>query len=159
MSWEVRTREHVFGTGRSAVLREQLPSTSLIRAGVLDADAFAALEDLVEGQLSDPLKAAKLTDAICVGMFVDPTVSLDGTHKKAARGTPEVVPIEVLEESEIFEVIKLAFESAGGIAGFRVERSGADGRDDRPGVARAAKQPSRARARKPKGTPTRRKAR
>jgi hypothetical protein len=98
-----------------------------------------------------------LSDAICVGMFIEPQISLDGEHQvegKGARAIHRVVPIEALEESEIREVIELAFESIADAARFRGDGGSADAGADREDVVDEAKRPPRSRSGKRGGART-----
>jgi hypothetical protein len=120
--------EHVFSTGRSALLRRRLPVSDLAR-GAWSPELIDSFGRALSGSLDSPGEAAALNDAIVVAMFLEPRITLDG-----AEGT---VPIAVLEEAEIEETIAVALGVAAD-ASFRGVRPGVDAGGDGEGVGRDA---------------------
>lgn len=153
--WGVRTQEHTFSTGRSATLRASLPVTELVRQGVFDDENLSTLDDLIGGEVKNAQAALRLSDAICVGMFVDPKLAVPDDEGNVPDGH---VPVGALDENEIAEVLDLALSSVASAAGFRGVRDRPDGGADSKSVGVKTKRPSRARAGKPGGSRGRQKS-
>ncbi len=149
-----RTFVHTFTTGRSAELRETLPVSELVRTGAY-TDAVEQLSRWVGGltPADTPPPTPVLVEAqdiVVEAMLVDPRVARIPTEES-------VLPIGVLEESEVEEVVMLAFGGRERLDAFRSARSTArpdrapDGHapvdapaDEQP--RRPARRPGRARA-------------
>ena len=153
--WGIRQREHTLaGTGRTATLREAFPLMQLVREGLFSDDLVAAFEEAKDGTLSDLALAVELTDAIAVGMFISPRLTRSREDAEALQAVGvDAVPIIALEDSELDEVVALAFETSREGAQFRAEgeraRAGADGAD----VGEGPEPVPRPRARQPRRVP------
>lgn len=122
-----RTFVHTFQTGRSAELRETLPVSELVRTGAY-TDAVEQLSRWIGGLIppDQPPPTAVLVEAqdiVVEAMLLNPRVS-------RAPDTDDVLPIGVLEESEVEEVVMLAFGGRERLDAFRRARAAA--RADRP---------------------------
>lgn len=140
-----RTFVHTFSTGRSAELREAISLSELVRSGRY-TDAVDQLSRWVGGLTppDDAPPVAVLTegqDIVVEAMLVAPRVARD------PAGADGVLPISVLEESEIGEIVLLAFGGRERFEAFR--RARADARADREADGDA---PVDAPARKPRGS-------
>ena len=139
-----RTIVHTFQTGRSAELRETLSVSELVRSGAYP-DAVEQLARWVGGltPADQPPPTPILVEAqdiVIEAMLVDPRVS------RTPDEDAGVLPVGVLEESEIEEVVMLAFGGRERLDAFRRARAAA--RPDRapdqdPPLDAPAEQPRR----------------
>lgn len=118
-----RTFVHTFTTGRSAELRETLPVSELVRSGAY-TDAVEQLSRWIGGLTppSDQPAVSVLTEAqdiVVEAMLIDPRVS------RTPNEDAGELPISVLEESEVEEVVMLAFGGREHLAAFRRARAAA----------------------------------
>ena len=118
-----RTFVHTFQTGRSAELRDPLSVSELVRSGAY-TDSVEQLARWVGGltpadQAPPTAILVDAQDIVVEAMLVDPRVSR--TPDDAAG----VLPIGVLEESEVEEVVMLAFGGRERLDAFRRARAAA----------------------------------
>jgi hypothetical protein len=116
-------------SGNTAELRKKFPAFKLMRAGLLDADMFGALEQMLSGALEDPDKAVRMTDLVLSAMFVKPKVGDGG------------VPLDEIDDEDIEFVLARAFGGSPD-AGFRGDEDGPGSGSDGEGVADDAVEPA-----------------
>lgn len=162
--WESNEVEHTFESGRTMVIRRGLSMQWLVLRSIEDGDAELATglsEWFEKGTLdgaADPTPesrmrqlqvAAKVERAVVEAMFIRPRVYWDPEMLPAGGGAPDgEIPHHILagdlRDSELSEILELAFK---GVAEASRFREGADGPDDRPdGKGVGAKPKPRARA-------------
>lgn len=142
-------REHVFTSGRTALLRKQVNLFTIARNSALGPALLGHLDQAAEGELKDPNVALEVVEAIVVTMWIAPEVMAPGDERDPVPG--ERVRFDDLFTEEVNETVELWQASLEDAARFRDGAAGNGDGGGGAGLAGTAKPASRPRARKRAG--------
>lgn len=154
MGWESNQIEHTFESGRTMLIRRSLSMQWLILRSIEDGDPELASglsewfergtlnisgEQTPEDRMAQLQVATKVQKAVVEAMFLHPKVYWNPEDMPPGHDTPDgEIPVHMLaadlKDSELTEVLELAFKGVAEANRFPAEPDGADGGKGGKGV-------------------------
>lgn len=135
------SRTHTFETGRVAELRDSVPLHVLMRRATAAGEdqLINRLQEMSEGELTDPAAALRMQDILVTTMWIAPRVVPPEDWELMDNPPDGVISIDELTDTELAETLELALQEVKAATGFRPNKPRVGSGKGRKGVGSKAK--------------------